>query len=1019
MARISRVVVAALAASAVVCAQAALAPGATMTRHVAGNAPDVIPIPLPAKTFIRIRVIQDGADLIAGLRNPAGELVCEVDSGNGRYGPEAVVAIADSAGEYRLEVRTGNPKSAGGDYTVEVGDLRAAEESDAALVEAHRNYVDGNRLMPQSADKRKAGVEKLRAALAYFRGSGDVYMNGLAAYGLGNAFARGGELRPAIPLFGEAAAKFREAGSRRESADAVINRGGAFDALGDPEQALASYREALALFVSLRDRARQSVILSNIGVTEGALGEWQSAIGHYREAQRLAHELGDGGLEGHVLRNMGVAYLQAGDTDTAFTLVSQSLALLRAAGDKRLEAITLDAMANLEVRRGDPAKAIEYGAQSMALWTALGDKRQQAQSLVIQGVAYADAGRTAEAQATLSRALDLATAVEDRRWKGDALVSLARVSLDAGDSVKAAEMAGKAVEEFRAVGDRAFEARSLETLARAEKARGRLDEARRRIEESLKVSEETRRGAESQQLRAAFSATRQDAYGFYIDLLMQSKESESLAFETSERARARSLLEMLASSGTDIREGVDAKLVERERDLSNLLNAKGARLLPLLASKSPQAAALTDEIRNLEAEYQDVQAAIRKSSPKYAALTQPRVLTAEEIRNSLLDQDTVLLEYSLGEQRSYLWTISRSGLRSYELPARRAIEDQSRRLEQLLAARAADVAVEGAARELSAMVIEKAAAALAGKRLLIVADGELQRIPFSILPDRPSGEAMIAGHEIVMTPSASALAALRSQVAGRKRAPKSVAVFADPVFDASDARMRGGSAAAVQPGGEAARLLEHVAETSGSQAGTGLRIARLPFTSEEADGIARLAPRGSVLKATGFEASRATALNANLGEYRFLHFATHGYLDTERPALSALVLSQIDSEGRPVDGFVRVNDIYNARIGADLVSLSACQTGLGKDVRGEGLMGLTRAFLYAGAPRVVVSLWNVNDRATAALMTSFYERMLRRGERPSQALREAQLDLRKDKRWKSPYYWAAFVQHGDWMWEGR
>ena len=146
------------------------------------------------------------------------------------------------------------------------------------------------------------------------------------------------------------------------------------------------------------------------------------------------------------------------------------------------------------------------------------------------------------------------------------------------------------------------------------------------------------------------------------------------------------------------------------------------------------------------------------------------------------------------------------------------------------------------------------------------------------------------------------------------------------------------------------------------------------------------------------------------------HFATHGYLDAERPALSALVLSQIDAQHRPVDGFLRVNDIYNSRLSADLVSLSACQTGLGKEIRGEGLMGLTRAFFYAGVPRVVVSLWNVNDRATAALMAAFYDRMLRRGERPSQALREAQLELRKQKRWAAPYYWAAFVQQGEWQW---
>jgi CHAT domain-containing protein len=264
-----------------------------------------------------------------------------------------------------------------------------------------------------------------------------------------------------------------------------------------------------------------------------------------------------------------------------------------------------------------------------------------------------------------------------------------------------------------------------------------------------------------------------------------------------------------------------------------------------------------------------------------------------------------------------------------------------------------------------------------------------------------------------MLPSASALGALRAEVAGRKPAPRMLAVFADPVFDAADPRVgrpQGPTQSAASP--EASRVLEHLADPGDGAAK--LKIPRLPFTLQEADQILRVAPDPSNLRAVGFQASRATAIGGQLSQFRYLHFATHGYLDTERPSLSALVLSQIDEKQQPQDGFLRVNDIYNARMPAELVVLSACQTGLGQEVRGEGLMGLTRAFLYAGAPRVVVSLWNVNDRATAGLMTGFYRAMLREGKRPAAALREAQMELRKQKRWESPYYWAAFVQHGDW-----
>jgi CHAT domain-containing protein len=307
------------------------------------------------------------------------------------------------------------------------------------------------------------------------------------------------------------------------------------------------------------------------------------------------------------------------------------------------------------------------------------------------------------------------------------------------------------------------------------------------------------------------------------------------------------------------------------------------------------------------------------------------------------------------------------------------------------------------------MILAPASSVLGDKRLAIVADGALQRIPFAVLP--AAGDLQ----EIAMLPSASAIAALRKQTAGRTPASKLLAVFADPVFDSSDPRTHGAPALVAQAQNPSTtRLLEQLAAPSKNSNDARLHIPRLPFTSQEADAILKVAGDPTDLKATGFDANRAQALSGVLGQFRYLHFATHGYLDTERPELSALVLSQLDPQGHPVDGFLRVNDIYNSRLSADLVVLSACQTGLGKEVRGEGLMGLTRAFLYAGVPRVIVSLWSVDDRATAELMAAFYRSLLRGGKRPSEALLDAQRELRKHKEWQSPYYWAAFVQQGDW-----
>jgi CHAT domain-containing protein len=248
-------------------------------------------------------------------------------------------------------------------------------------------------------------------------------------------------------------------------------------------------------------------------------------------------------------------------------------------------------------------------------------------------------------------------------------------------------------------------------------------------------------------------------------------------------------------------------------------------------------------------------------------------------------------------------------------------------------------------------------------------------------------------------------------------------VIADPVFDRSDSRFTTPATETsdkTQPqtiGADDARSIEHLAENSADKSGvTTLRlvIPRLPFTRQEANQLMALAPKGSSFSAIDFQASRATVLDPALSQYRYVHIATHGLLDTERPGLSALVFSMVDAQGQPQNGFLRANDIYNLKLPAELVVLSACQTGLGKDIKGEGLVGLTRGFMYAGAARVVVSLWNVNDKATADLMARFYEKMLKQGQRPAAALRAAQFEMWKQKQWQSPYYWAAFTMQGEW-----
>jgi len=293
-----------------------------------------------------------------------------------------------------------------------------------------------------------------------------------------------------------------------------------------------------------------------------------------------------------------------------------------------------------------------------------------------------------------------------------------------------------------------------------------------------------------------------------------------------------------------------------------------------------------------------------------------------------------------------------------------------------------------------------------------VADGALEYLPFAALPDPLSRRGEPLGRrELVQLPSASALAVLRGETESRPGGQRLVAVLADPVFSAEDSRVG-------LPAGTRRRLpaVASAAERAAADAGFGGgRLPRLPATRREAAAIIAAAPPHQARAALDFEASRRLALDGELQGYRIVHFATHSLLDNVHPELSGVVLSLVDASGRAQEGYLRLDDVFNLRLPVDLVVLSACRTALGRELRGEGLMGLTRGFLYAGAKGVVASLWTVDDRATAELMGRFYRALLGPEHlRPAAALRVAQDGLRGHRRWSHPYYWAGFVLQGEW-----
>ena len=603
------------------------------------------------------------------------------------------------------------------------------------------------------------------------------------------------------------------------------------------------------------------------------------------------------------------------------------------------------------------------------------------------------------------------------------------------------------------------------------KANTLREQALANYRESLTTLETLRQGSlRADESRTTFLATTKDVFdeaaSSYAAMALSTSagaplsgkalEYASEAFRINEQSRARSLLDLLSETNAVITEGVPAELLkrkqenlDRQQDIADVLT--GINVSTEELKKKPKE--LDDELEKLQTEYEEIENQIRAASPRYATLTANKPLTLAEVQQSVLDDQTVLVEYALQADDSYLYAVSKSEVSLFKLPARATVERMATDLRaQLIPSRlqrrivgidvvdanrglgvASSVPEDSAAfvaasNALYQAVLQPAAGIIGEKRLMVVADGALNYVPFEVL--LKSGDAgdfaslgyLVKSNEIVYAPSASVVGAIKQQRA--KTDNRAVLVIADPVFNSNDARAKKGPAAATTDAelrglGIQSAVADVAGETPAPAANAameGLPLARLNGTRVEADQISKLA------KASGGQADVWLDLEANednlgtrdISKYRIIHVATHGLLNAERPQFTGVVLSLVGN--KTGDGFVRTDEVFNLRLGSPLVMLSACETGLGKEKRGEGVLGLTRAFMYAGAPTVGVSLWSVADKSTADLMTDFYQRLLSTTTptTTSGALRGAQLAMISGKKYSAPFYWAPFVLVGDW-----
>lgn len=796
-------------------------------------------------------------------------------------------------------------------------------------------------------------------------------------------------------------------------------------AQSDLPDAIANYEKALQLWRDLNNPGEQAAILILLGTVEARKEEWSNAISFWTQARGLINQETEPALMGRIEAGYANVFNESGMPEAAFIHFERALNYFRQTPNTRDDMrITL----NLGVTSfllGDHAQALIYIQEALA--TVDPDGLDAASCNHQLGRIYVATGQHEAALQHLQSALTTYVRAGNPEEEAQVLALMGQVFQQQGEMKRARQKYQQALSIFDKLSDRVNQAAVYFALGRLELLARNYAAAENYLKQSIDFTEDIRRIPASSDLVAAFSATVHDRYETYIECLMSQRQARSgdglvvRAFESSELGRSRSLVELLRATGTNLSPNVDRALAAQEKSLRQSLQVKEDSRIAMLsrAYKQESFDELEAQLAQLKTDYKRVNDNIRTVCPSCEHITQPVAWTLAQIQQEVIsDDDTLLLEYSLGKEASYVWAVTRDLITSYELPSQTRIEDAARKVHKLLSVPPGTEPgdeLSPAIRELSQLILAPVAAELKKRRIIVVADGALNYIPFQVLQESPDGEPLVANYEIINAPSATILGELRQEAARRQPAPRMLAAFGNPIF-APSAQRKGASVneQSIDAEFEQGPLLSALRDTELNRDTFDPSVlGPLFYAKRELASLRELASGEDVFVATDFAATRERLLGTDLTQYQILHFATHGLLDAKRPEHSGLMLSTVGRDGKTLNGFVGLQDIYSLRAPVDLVVLSACQTALGKDVRGEGLVGLTRGFMYAGASSVAAALWKVEDKATAELMKQFYAKLLQEGLPPGAAMREAQNNIRQNPHWRSPYYWAGFTLQGE------
>jgi len=806
---------------------------------------------------------------------------------------------------------------------------------------------------------------------------------------------------------GEALSIWQSIGDSRGVVRAHLALGNYYYAKRSLVEAEQNFQTALELSRQINDLPLQADSLVYLGFITYAKGAWQETFEFVTSGLDLVGDAATPDLMGRSTATLAEAFIESGLPEVGLQKYQQGLEYYQQA-EYPAGIISMNwGIARAQYLLGNYSEALSIlqticaDTKGLTNWTA--------QCHDYLGRTYAALNQPEDALAHFQLALPLYTGLGNTMEAARVQAMIGQFYQAQGKLDQALPFYQRALQTFITLDDRIDQSVTLFAMGGLEMKRSHFDIAENYLRQSIEITENLRIMSTTRDLTAAFSATVHDRYLQYIQCLMRRNDKQAAvqAFQISESARARSLTEFLRGTETNLLANIDPELAKQEKSLRQLLRAKEDYKITMLGEKynKDELEQLDAQIAELETQYKSVSATINQRYPAYAQITRPSGWDLARIQQQVVnDDDTILLEYILGADKSYVWAITRESFSAHEITGK--VGEAAETVYNLSKDRTKgnEEQLTQATIELSQMVLSPVAGQLNKRRIIVIADGALNYIPFQMLPlPSSNSEPLVVQHQIINAPSASVLGELRAEVAGRGARSKTLAAFGNPAL---------GSGALNDNSDEHLRYAMRDIELNGDSFDIS-KIGELFFAEREINSLREIATPAATFTATGFAASREQLFKLDFSQYAILHFATHGLLDPKRPEHSGILLSMVDDRGKQQKGFISLQDVYSLRAPVDMVVLSACRSGLGREIRGEGLVGLTRGFMYAGATTVVASLWKVDDEATSELMKSFYIEMLQNKKTPDEALRIAQDSIRKTPKWSAPHFWAGFTLQGE------